>query len=225
MRQYLDFLAQNPLFDTLSRTELERALDCLDARTASFPKGSLIFLAGNPAERVGILLEGSAQVIREDLLGNREILGNLGPGDLFGEVFACAGVDTLPVSVAAVEPCTALLIDYRRIISLCPASCSFHSRMVENMLRILARKNLMLNRKMEALSARSTRDKLMTYLTACARDAGSLRFEIPFRRQELADYLSVDRSAMSAELGRMQRDGLLTFTRNRFQLNSAAAGD
>lgn len=156
--------------------------------------------------------------MREDIFGNRAILTALMPGQLFGETFACAGVEILPVSVIAVSDCKILLLDYRRIITTCPTACVFHSRLIENMLKILAGKNLVLNQKIEALSARTTREKLLAYLVAQAGVAGSRRFTIPSTRQELADYLSVDRSAMSREMGIMQKEGMIRFKKNCFEL-------
>lgn len=218
MEKYFDTIKKTPLFAGIADNELESMLCCLNAKKEAYPKGGSIFIAGDPASFVGLVLSGSAQVVRDDALGNRTILTKLIPGELFGETFACAGIKTLPVSVITGERSQVLLLDYKKIISTCPSSCAFHSLMIENMLQILAKKNLGLNRKIEAMSARTTRGKLLSYLTLQANSAGSLSFEIPFSRQELADYLSVDRSAMSAELSRMQRDGLLKFHKNHFEL-------
>lgn len=218
MRADSAVLMKSALFASIAEKDLEGILHCLNARTADYPKDSVIFLAGSPAERVGLVLEGTVQVLREDIFGNRMILTMLPPGQLFGETFACAGVEILPVSVVATSQCKVLLLDYRRIVNTCPTACTFHHTLIENMLKILAEKNLLLNRKIEALTARSTREKLMAYLTAQAGTAGSRQFEIPYTRQELADYLSVDRSALSREMGAMQREGLMRFRRNRFEL-------
>lgn len=217
-------LALSPLFDRISESELDRMLGCLNASLKQYAKGNTIFFAGDPAVRVGVVLTGEAQVVRDDLFGNRTILANLAAGDLFGETFACAGVQVLPVGVLATSPCSVLLLDYRKIIRTCSSDCAFHSRLVENMMRILAQKNLLLSQKIEVLSARTTREKLLAYLSSQASRAGSSSFTIPFSRQALADYLCVDRSAMSAELGRMRDDGLLSFHKNRFELPVDAHG-
>lgn len=206
------------LFDGIEGSELADLLDCMGARVVSYAREQFVFLAGDPVSGMGIVCSGSVQVVREDVFGNRAILAKLQEGDLFGEVFACAGVERLPVSVVAMEAAQILLVDFRKIVSTCSSNCPFHGRLIENMLGILADKNLMLNRKIEALSARSTRGKLLAFLDAQARTAGSRHFRIPFNRQELADYLSVDRSAMSAELGKMRDEGLLRFRRDEFQL-------
>lgn len=218
MKKYLYLIEKMPLFCGIAREETQSMLDCLQASLKHYAKQDDIFTAGGPANRVGIVLEGSAQVVRDDVFGNRTILTGLGVGDMFGETFACANVEMLPVSVIATDACVILLLDYRKIITTCSASCSFHNRMIENMLQILAAKNLILNRKIEAVSAHSTREKLLVYLAGQSGEAGSAKFEIPFNRQALADYLSVDRSAMSAELGKMRDEGLLRFHKNQFEL-------
>lgn len=211
-------LDQCSLFNGINREEKEKLLDCLQARSLSCPKETFVFLAGNPADRVGLVLEGAVQVIREDVFGNRALLARLEPGELFGETFACAEVKILPVSVQAAADSRVLLLDYRRIITTCPSSCIFHSRLIENMLQILARKNSMLNSKIEALSARSIRDRLLVFLSAQATQQNKRRFTIAFDRQELADYLAVDRSALSRELSRMREQGLIRYRKNQFEL-------
>lgn len=193
-------------------------LQCLGAGVVSHRAGSAVFLAGSPVRSVGIVCEGAVRIVRDDFWGNRTILAQLAAGELFGETFACAGVPEIPVGVYAAEDSRILMIDYRRILGTCSRSCPFHGKLVENMLAILAEKNLLLNQKNEILSARSTRDKLMGYLSFQARKNGASRFSIPFSRQELADYLCVERSAMSAELGRMRREGLLDFRKNHFHV-------
>lgn len=218
---FLDVLMKTPLFRGIEESDLESLLGCLSAREKAYDKGETVFLAGDPAVWVGVVLEGTAQVVRDDVFGNRSILTKLSAGDLFGETFACAGTELLPVSVIAGTGCRAYLLDYRKIITSCPSSCAFHAQLVANMLWILARKNLLLNRKIEALSARSTRDKLMVYLLGLAQEARSPSFEIPFNRQELADFLAVDRSALSRELGVMREEGLLRFYKSHFELLEA----
>lgn len=218
MKEYLEVIEHVPLFRGVNQEELLELLYCLTATSRSFSKGEAIFRAGDTAIHVGIVLSGMVQVVKEDFLGNRTILTKLDVGGLFGESFACAKIDKLPVSVFAVAASKILFVDYRRIITTCSASCVFHHRLVENMLGILAGKNVMLNQKIEVLSKRATRDKLIAYLSAQAQAAGSRSFIIPFDRQELADYLCVDRSAMSAELCRLRDEGLLSFHRSRFEI-------
>lgn len=218
MEKYFEVLREVKLFHGIKQDQLKALLGCLNARMMKYDSGNIIFLAGDAVSEVGIVCEGSVQIVREDVFGNRTILAKISAGGLFGEAFACAGVDTLPVSVIVGRGCVVLMIDYRRIITTCASSCDFHSRLIGNMLRVLAEKNLMLNQKIEALAARGIRGKLTAYLLAEAKKAGSRSFTIPFNRQDMADYLSVDRSAMSAELSRMRREGLLRFSKSNFEL-------
>lgn len=210
-----------PLFRGLEPREIEAVLSCLQSEIKRAAAGQILFLAGQKAERVGIVLEGRVQIVKDDACGNRTILTKLSPGELFGETFACASWDkkTFPVTVTAEEPSIVMLVDYHKIITTCASACRHHTKLIENMLAILADKNWMLNRRIEHLSKRTTRDKLLSYLEEQALLKGSREFSIPFDRQELADYLCVERSAMSAVLGKLRDEGYLTFHRSRFRLN------
>lgn len=218
MSDEFDVLAACPLFAGVSRQDMEAMLQCMQARALDVPKGGVVFRAGERAEYVGILLSGSVRVLRDDYDGNRAILAAVGPGELFGETFACAGVGRMPVSVEADRPSRALLIQLKRIIGTCSSACDFHNRVVLNLLRVLAAKNLALNGKLDITSRRTIREKLLAYLSSQARAAGSNRFVIPFDRQGLADYLGVDRSALSAEIGKLRREGVIESARSAFTL-------
>lgn len=218
MKDDTSLLRTTPLFRGVEEREFSGLLSCLGARPRRFSRGELIFRAGEAASAVGIVLEGAVQIIKEDYVGNRSILGKAEVGEMFGEAFACAQVKSLPVSAEAATDCRILFLDYQRVVTVCPHSCIFHHRLVENMLGIVARKNIALSRKIEHMSKRTTRGKLLSYLLAQAQEAGSSAFMIPFNRQEMADYLCVERSAMSAELGRLRDEGVLRFQKNRFEL-------
>ena len=167
---------------------------------------------------MGIVLSGKVHIVREDYYGNRNIVAIVSPGEMFGEVFACAGTDLMPVSVFAEEISEIMFIDLRSITATCGQGCESHDVISRNLLRIVSEKNLILNRKIDFLSKRSTREKLLSYLSAQAKRTRSAEFSIPFNRQELADFLCVDRSAMSAELSKMSRDGLIRYEKSRFRL-------
>lgn len=218
MEKRIAVLRLNELFYSIDATDIPGMLQCLAVEFAEYQKEETVFLAGQPATRIGIVCSGEVQVMRDDIFGNRNIMTKLGASEMFGEAFACARVDTLPVSVVATQPSTIALLDYRRIITMCANTCPFHSKLIENMLSILAQKNVGLRQRIEVLSARSTRSKLMLFLSMQAERSQSTEFDIPFNRQELADFLSVDRSAMSSELGRMQEDGQIRFHKNHFAL-------
>lgn len=219
MEKYLSVLKSVPLFSDIDTPDIKSLLNCLSAKTENYKTNNAIFLSGDKAEYVGIVLSGTIQIIKEDFYGNRNIIAYASRGQLFGEAFACANIKILPVSVFAVEDCEIMLIDYRRIITTCPHNCSFHSKLIFNMLRIVANKNIMLSQKIEFISKRTTKEKLLAYLSSEAKKAGSNSFSIPYNRQELADYLSVDRSAMSAELCKLRKSGVIEFVKNKFVLN------
>lgn len=220
MPDFIEVLQRCALFDGIAPGDLRAMLGCLGGRTVDFDRGQAIFSQQSRADHVGILLSGSAQIVTDDFYGNRTIRSGVEPGDMFGEAFACAGVERLPVTVEGVRPGKAMLIQLRRVVETCSSACEFHNRMVMNLLRDMAKKNLRLNQKLEITSRRTTRDKLMTYLMAQARQAGSNTFTIPFDRQGLADYLCVERSALSAEIGRLRREGVLESERSSFVLLS-----
>lgn len=211
-------LNQCALFDGIRPEEREPMLGCLGARVVDAPKNSYLFREGDPAVQVGIVLEGCVQMVREDYYGNRSILARIEPAGLFGESFACADVEVFPVSAEAVEDSRVLLIDSRRITTTCCNACDFHSRMIFNMLKVVANKNLVLNRKIEITSRRTTREKLMAYLLMQAKLHNSDTFTIPYDRQGLADYLEVERSAMSAEISKLRRDGIIECEKSVFRL-------
>lgn len=218
MKNIAEFLGKISLFQGIGSKELEALMGCLSGRERKYDKGEIIFRAGDTPKYLGVVLEGNVRVFREDLLGNRSILGEFGQGELFGETFALARAEALPVTVMATQPSQVLLIEGWRITGTCAHCCGFHTRLIENMMAILAKKNMRMSETMEVLSKRSTRDKLLTYLSSQSQRAGSLTFTIPFNRQELADYLCVDRSAMSSELSKLQKEGILTYDRSSFSL-------
>lgn len=219
MQKYLEVLKACPLFENIGDTEMAAMLTCIGARVIQCAKNESIFVEGDPADKVGVVLSGGAQIVKEDFYGNRSIVASIAPGQLFGETFACAGVDRLPVSVVCTEKSEIMLVDCRRITSTCSNACAFHGRMILNLLRVVAEKNLVFNRKIEIISKRTTREKLMTYLLDHAKRCGSNEFTIPFDRQQLADYLSVERSALSAEISRMSKEGVLETNRSWFRLS------
>lgn len=211
-------LARCPLFAGISATEISALLECLSARTVAVEKNHTIFWEGDPAQDMGIVLEGSVQVVRDDYYGNRTIVAQVEPGGLFAEAFACAGSPSYPVSVVATAAGSVMLLDCQRIMTVCSSGCAFHSRLIKNLLAIVATKTLHLNQKLELLSHRSIRERLMSYLLTCAKKSASPEFTIPYDRQQLADYLSVERSALSAEIGKLQKEGILESRRSWFRL-------
>ena len=183
-----------------------------------YEKGSVILSSGSPVRSLGLVVSGRAEIVRDDYWGNRQVIGTVGPGELFGEAYACIQGEPLMVSVLASERCEILFLEIQRVFTVCSPACGYHSRLIRNLLTIMARKNLMLTRKIDHMSQRTIREKVMAYLSCEAERWGNEAFEIPFNRQQLADYLAVDRSALSAELSRMQKDGLIEYEKNRFRI-------
>lgn len=224
MEEYYDILSGYPLFSGIDLLELSEMLRCLDGRIVRIAKGSPVFLEGDPAEFVGVVLSGSVQVVRDDFYGNRSVLTAVAPGGLFAEAFACAGLEALPVSVIALQRSAVLLLDCKRVLAGCANACPFHSRLVRNLLQVISQKNLLLTQKIRCMSRKTTRQKLMEYLLDQAKQQGQAEFTIPYDRQALADYLGVERSAMSAEISKLRKEGVLDSRGSRFRILSPQSG-
>lgn len=218
MKDFLPVLRSSPLFSGISAEEASAMLSCLQAEKKDFPKEAFLLHAGDTAESIGLILSGSILVIQEDIWGNRNILSKAGPGQTFAAAYACAPGSVLNVNVFAETPVTALFLNVKRILNVCPSACTYHSRIIRNLLSDLAEKNLRFSEKLTHMSQRTTRDKLMSYLSAEAQRLGTYEFDIPFSRQQLADYLGVERSGLSLELGKMRSEELLDFHKNHFAL-------
>ena len=212
------FLSKTILFRGTSPEEVRTMLDCLSAENKQFQRGSVIYHAGDVIHSIGLVLSGSVSIENDDVWGNKSILDKDGPGHVFAETYACVPGEPLMISVVAAEPVEILFLDMSRVLHICSNACDFHSKLIRNLLAISSQKNLNLSRRIFHTSSKSIRGRLLSYLSFQATQHGSRDFEIPFNRQQLADYLSVDRSAMSNELSKMQRDGLLRLERNHFSL-------
>ena len=218
MKDFLSILRSSQLFSGISENELTSMLSCLCTRKEDFPKKAFVLRAGDTVDSIGIVLSGSVLIIQEDIWGNWNILSKSGPGQTFAAVYACAPGSRLNVSVIAETPVTVMFLNVKRILNVCPSACSHHSRVIRNLLSELAEKNLRFNEKLTHMGQRTTRAKIMSYLSAEAQRLGKYEFDIPFSRQQLADYLGVERSGLSLELGKMKKDGLLDYHKNHFVL-------
>lgn len=220
MQKYLNVLRKCSLFHSISDEHLTKMLVCLGAKVESFDKKYTIIAEGNPAKYIGIMLSGSAQIVQVDYFGNRSIVSQVETADTFCESFACAEVGEVPVTIIANEPSEVMLIDCGHILHTCSNNCGFHQQLIFNLMKDLATKNIMFHQKIEITSKRSTREKLLAYLLLRAKKEGSNSFVIPFDRQELADYLEVDRSGLSAEISKLKAEGILDCRKNHFKLLS-----
>ena len=218
MKEFFPVIRSAPLFSGISEEELTVMLSCLRAEKRVCPKGAFVLRAGDTADSIGLVLSGTVLVIQEDIWGNRNILSKAGLGQTFAAAYACAIGSRLNMSVIAETPVTVMFLNVKRILNVCPSACSHHSRIIRNLLGELAEKNLRFNEKLTHMGQRTTRSKIMSYLSAEAQRLGKYEFDVPFSRQQLADYLGVERSGLSLELGKMRSEGLLDFRKSHFVL-------
>lgn len=218
LQKHFKTLRLVPLFSEISDEDLEAMLSCLGAHVKTYSKESIILHAGDKIDSIGIVLEGSVQVIKEDMNGNRNIIGRFGKAEIFGETVACAEIEKSPVTVVTDSGTQVMFIGFKRIVTSCSSACRFHAKLIENMLKLITYKNLSLSEKIDCISHRSLRGKIESFLELQMEKAGKNPFEIHFSRAQMADYLCVDRSAMSAVLSKMRDDGYLKFDKNRFEI-------
>lgn len=212
------FISKTKIFQGLSEKETEDVLVCMQANTKMYRKGEMIYHSGSVVDSIGLVLSGSVNIEQNDAWGNVSILDNIGRGRVFAEAYVCAEKEVLTIDVVAAEQSEILFLNLDKVISICGNTCPFHVKLVRNMLSVMAFKNLNLSRKISHTTPKSIRGKLLSYLSYQAMSQGEFQFEIPFNRQQLADYLCVDRSAMSNELSKMQKEGLLSYNKNVFCL-------
>ena len=216
----MDLIAQlnSPLFAGISPEDRKTVLGCIGYHIADYQKGKIVAFEAENIRHVGIVLSGAVDMIKEDFWGNRTMLVRARKNELFGETFAC-GEDNLSVVTFVVsEDAKILFLPFDRVMHSCTMACVFHHRLIENMVRVIANKNRDLMRKVEVVSKRTIREKILAYLSLQAQAQNARYFEIPLGRVELAEYLCVDRSALTRELAKMRDEGILDFDRNCFRM-------
>ena len=216
--RYSRIIQSNRLFKDIAIEDIPDMLKRLNAYTRVYKKDEFIRHSGEPADFIGIILAGEIQILQDDYYGNRSITAHITEGSLFAETFSCAGVSILPVDIMAVGNCTVMFLDSKALFNGCDIRCQFHYSLIRNLLGIIAEKNIYLNKKQKYTSQKTTSGKILAYLNDQAKQTGSNEFVIPFNRQELADYLGVERSAMSAEIGKLVKLGVLETRRSFFKL-------
>lgn len=218
MEEFLPVLKKSNLFSGVSSEEINAMLKCLSARLKHYKKEEFIIRSGDYIRSVGMMLSGTSLIIQEDFWGKRTIISEVLPGTIFAETYAC--IPTLPIEMSVISDseCDVLFLDFNKILHVCTSSCTFHTRLIQNFLSSIARRNMVLTKKMQHMSKKTIREKLLSYLSAESLKSNSSTFDIPFNRQQLADYLSIDRSALSNELSKLQEEGILTYKKNRFTL-------
>lgn len=216
--QNLKTIQNSKLFQHINPKEIKGLLTCLSVYKMNYGKGEYIYHIGETTTKIGMVLSGSLHLTKEDYWGNCSILAKVLPGELFGEAYACLQTESVTVNCIAPEQTCVLFFDVTKIISVCSCACSFHSRLIMNLLMELANKNIQLTQKLDHMARRTTREKILSYLSSQAQTCNSNQFLIPFNRQQLADYLFVDRSALSSELSKLKAEGFLDFKKNSFTL-------
>lgn len=216
MEQYLPVIRSSQIFNGLGDDEILSVLRCTNSYIRNYSKGDFITDSNYRISEISIILSGHVCLITEDYEGNRNIISKLSPGQLFGETFACLGIKPVTISAVADDKCRILFLNIKRLTTVCENAHAFHNQIIQNLLYILSAKNLALTDRIKHTSKRTIRYKLLSYLSDQYHLADSEYFEIPFSRQQLADYLSLDRSALSAELCKMRDEGILEFNRNKF---------
>ena len=218
MQKYLPILRSCPFFNGMRDEEILSILHCVQASTVARPRGAYILRAGDTTEVMGLVLSGSVLILQEDLWGHRNILSKCTAGDFFGEPYAATSGAVLNVNAVAEDDCELLFLNVKRLLMSCPTACDHHQKLIRNLVSVLANRLLVFNDKITHVSKRSTREKLLSYLSTESVRQASLSFDIPFDRQQLADYLCVDRAAMSVELSKLQKEGILKTKRRHFEL-------
>ncbi len=218
MKKYIPVLKRSQLFSGVSEDEIAAMLSCLDAKVRTYQKGEYVFRQGEHVSFITVLVEGNLYIQRDDFWGSRSIIQHMGVGEMFGEAYMAPESGAILNDVVAAAGSTVIFFDVKRIITTCSSACRFHAMVVQNLIFAISEKNRRLVQKLGHMAKRTTREKLLSYLSDEARRQNRAEFTIPFNRQELADFLYVDRSAMSAELGRMRDEGILEFEKNKFRL-------
>ena len=218
MKKYVSVLKRTQLFAGVGDDEIASMLSCLGARLYTYKKGEYVLRQGEYLNDIIVLVDGNMHIQKDDYWGNRSILGQIAVGEMFGEAYVAPESGALLNDVVAVDDSSVIFFDVKRIITVCSSACRFHATVVQNMFFAISEKNRKLVKKLGHMSKRSTREKLISYLSEEAKKHNSSSFTIPFNRQQLADFLSVDRSAMSNELCKMRDEGMLEFNKNQFKL-------
>lgn len=206
------------LFEGIKEQNMKDMLSCLCAYTKSYKKNEFVVLAGDKFDCLGIVTSGSVNVVKESFYGDRRIMTSVEKNAIFAESMVSAGINISPVSVVAKDDCTILFVPFDKILFTCTNSCSYHNRLIHNLVAILAKKNIALNQKIDYLSAKTTREKIAKYFGDCMNQDKTLTITIPYNRNDLAQYLGVDRSVLSRELSSLKKEGILAFDKNTFNI-------
>lgn len=211
-------IENNKLFKGIDKSELEGLIVCLIAKEKNYKKNETLINQGSHIKDIGIVLEGEVQVLKYDVYGSKHIISNIHEGGIFAEVLVSSGITESPVEVIALEDCKILSIPYQNIISTCSMACGKHHQLIFNLLTIFSRKSLKLNEKISYLTCKTTREKIIMYLLNNMNSEDQTRVKIPYNRNQLSEFLSVNRSVLSRELSKMKEEGIIDFKKNEFKI-------
>ncbi len=222
-QEWLETLQSSAIFRGIDPSALNIMLECLKPRIKQYRYREIVAVSGQPFQGIGILAHGRIALTKETYSGNRIMMAILNTGDIFGEMVAFSDSRVCPVTVIAQEDCHLLFLPPNKILGNCPNLCPSHSILIMNLLNILSNKALMLNKKIEHLSAKNVRGKIGSYLLETSRQTGQLSFTVPMKRHELADYLGLPRPSLSREMARMRDAGLINYAGSQIQINDILA--
>jgi len=207
-----------PLFKGVNQNSINVIMNCFKSVEKEYKKGTYIWHAGDKAEYVGIVIKGQVNIVKDDISGDRVIINTVYNPMIFGESYAIAKISEYPVSVQAAVDSKIILIDIEKLITPCSVGCSFHNKIIKNLVEIIAKKNIKLNNRIECITKKTIKQKLVFYLVDEMKMSENDEIKIPFNRNELSDYLNVNRSALSRVLSKLEEDGILIFNKNKFKI-------
>lgn len=206
------------LFEGFNLEQLKTMLICFRPRLNTYYKGDFMVVAGQEYNGLGILIEGSAVISKDNAAGTRVVLGQVSPGEIFGEVIAFSDKGSWPASVQAQTDCKAMFLENTSITNQCSEACSFHAQLIKNLLKAVSVRAIMLNRRVEYLSMKTINSKIASLLLEHMEKAGSNTFRLPMNRNDMADFLNISRPSMSREMGAMRDDGIIEFHKEAIKI-------
>lgn len=209
-------MLQIDLFENVQNSEVLELLKCIGIKTKVFRKNAFILKAGSKIDYLAVILGGNAIMSKTDSFGKQTIIEELKMNDIFGHNIVCCGLDKSPIDVVAQNECEVLFLPFEKVVTPCEKLCPYHLQLIKNVMKMISKRNSLLNDKIDIIGQKTTRDKIMALLETYHN--GQKVFSIPYSREEMAKFLCVDRSAMSRELCRMRDEGILKFSKNHFEI-------
>lgn len=204
------------LFENVRNNEVLELLKCIGIKTKVFKKDAIILKQGNKIDFLGVILSGNAIISKTDSMGNKTIVEELKMNDIFGHNIVCCGLNKSPVDITSTKECEILFLPFEKVVTPCEKLCPYHLQLIKNVMKMISKRNSLLNDKIDIIAQKTTRDKILALLDAYREEKGV--FTIPYSREEMAKFLCVDRSAMSRELCKMRDEGILKFHKNKFEI-------